>query len=260
MAEFTSYAPGTPCWVDLTSPDLDKTIEFYTALFGWEAHTVPQPEAGGYTMFTLRDKYVAAASPRQQGQEGVPSRWTTYLASDDADDTAAKVLDAGGTVQVEPFDVFDSGRMAIAQDPTGATFGVWQANQHLGAQLANEPGTLNWNQCQTDDPGRAAEFYAAVLGYGLDEVDVGTEQPFYVLQVEGKPVAGVREPIPQMGGTPQWSVVFSVANTDESVAKAQELGGAVLLEPMDLPDIGRIAVLKDPVGATFQVIQPPPES
>jgi uncharacterized protein len=186
------------------------------------------------------------------------SYWTTYLASDDVDDTAEKIRAAGGTVMMEPFDVFDAGRMTIAQDPTGATFGVWQAGQHIGAQLANEPGTLNWNQCQTPDPARAAEFYAAALGYGVDEVDVGTEEPFRVLQVDGKPVAGVREPIPQMGGEPQWSVVFSVADTDETVAKARELGGEVLIEPADLPQIGRIAVLRDPVGAMFQVIQPPP--
>jgi predicted enzyme related to lactoylglutathione lyase len=149
--------------------------------------------------------------------------------------------------------------MTVAKDPTGASFGVWQANRHIGAELANEPGTLNWNQCQTPDPARAADFYAAVLGYGVDEVDVGGSQPFRVLQVEGKAVAGVREPIPQMGGAPQWSVVFSVANTDETVAKAQELGGEVLVEPRDLPDIGRIAVLRDAVGAMFQVIQQPPE-
>jgi uncharacterized protein len=160
---------------------------------------------------------------------------------------------------MEPFDVFDSGRMLIANDPTGATFGVWQSGTHIGAELANEPGTLNWNQCQTPDPARAAEFYAAALGYGIDSVDVGTEQPFRVLQVEGRPVAGVREPVPQLGGQPQWSVVFSVANTDETVASAQELRGEVLIEPVDLPDIGRIAVLRDPVGATFQVLRPPPE-
>jgi hypothetical protein len=63
-----------------------------------------------------------------------------------------------------------------------------------------------------------------------------------------------------MGDAPQWSVTFSVANTDETVAKAQELGGTMLLEPTDLPDIGRVAVLQDPAGAMFQVIQPPPES
>jgi uncharacterized protein len=256
MPEFTSYAHGTPCWTDVTSTDLPRAVEFYRGLFGWDAEVATEPEAGGYTMFRLDGKNVAAGSP-PMGEQAA-SYWTTYLASDDVDDTAEKIRAAGGTVMMEPFDVFDAGRMTIAQDPTGATFGVWQAGQHIGAQLANEPGTLNWNQCQTPDPARAAEFYAAALGYGVDEVDVGTEEPFRVLQVDGKPVAGVREPIPQMGGEPQWSVVFSVADTDETVAKARELGGEVLIEPADLPQIGRIAVLRDPVGAMFQVIQPPP--
>jgi predicted enzyme related to lactoylglutathione lyase len=259
MAEFTSYVHGTPCWVDVTSTDMARTVSFYGDLFGWEAETAAEPEAGGYTMFRLRGKNVAAASPPPPASPQA-SYWTTYLASDDVDDTAARIREAGGTVLMEPFDVFDAGRMTVAQDPTGATFGIWQANTMIGAELANEPGTLNWNQCQTPDPARAAEFYAAALGFGIDAVDVGTAEPFRVLQVEGKPVAGVREPIPQMGDAPQWSVVFSVANTDETVAKAQELGGEILLEPTDLPQIGRIAVLRDPVGATFQVIQPPPDA
>src|SRR5687768_4862985 len=112
MAEFTSYAHGTPCWVDVTSPDLDSSVKFYTGLFGWDAEQDPNPAAGGYTMFRKNGKYVAAGSPPQQ--EGMPSYWTTYLASDDVDDTAAKIGDAGGTVMAGPFDVFESGRMAVA--------------------------------------------------------------------------------------------------------------------------------------------------
>ena len=175
MTEFTSYAHGTPCWVDVTSPDLDKSVEFYEGLFGWEAERDPRPEAGGYTMFSLDSKYVAAGSPPQQ--EGMPSYWTTYIASDDLDDTAAKIRDAGGTVMMDPFDVFDSGRMTIAQDPTGAVFGVWQAKEHIGAQLANEHGTLLWNQCHTPDPARASEFYVAVFGYEIDEIDLAASSP-----------------------------------------------------------------------------------
>ena len=257
MPEFTSYATGVPCWVDVTSPELDQSVEFYEGLFGWEAHVAEQPEAGGYTMFTLRDKYVAAASPPQQ--EGMPSYWTTYLASDDVDATAAKIRDAGGTVFMDPFDVFDSGRMTVAQDPTGATFGVWQAGTHIGAQLANEHGTLSWNQCQTPDPARATEFYVAVFGYEVDEMNLGGEQPFRVLKVGGKGVAGVREPT-SAGEPPHWSVVFAVDDADAIVSRAKELGGKVLLEPFDLPDIGRLAVLQDQGGAVFQVIKsfPPP--
>ena len=96
---------------------------------------------------------------------------------------------------MDPFDVFDSGRMTIAQDPTGAIFGVWQANEHIGAQLANEPGTQLWNQCHTPDPARATEFYEAVFGYEIDEIDMGGEQPFRLLKVNGRGIGGVREPV-----------------------------------------------------------------
>ena len=258
MAEFTSYRHGTPCWVDVTTTDIEGTNAFYSGLFGWS--TEEMPNAGGYTMYSLRGKHVAAGSPPPPGGEGVPPHWTTYLASDNADETAEKIREAGGAVLMDPFDVFDSGRMTIAQDPTGAAFGIWQAGEHIGAELANEPGTLNWNQCQTDDPGRAAAFYAEVFGYEVDEIDLGGGEPFRVLKVDGRGVAGVREHVPQMGNVPpHWSTVFQVADTDASVATATELGGTVVMEPLDLPDIGRIAVLQDPVGASFQLIQNPPE-
>jgi uncharacterized protein len=258
MAEFTSYAHGTPCWVDVTSPELAKTIAFYQGLFGWEADQDPRPEAGGYTMFTLNGKNVAAGSPPQQ--EGVPSHWSTYIASDDVDATATKIREAGGQTMVDPFDVFDAGRMTVAQDPTGAWFGVWQADQHIGAQLANEPGTLLWNQCHTPDPARATEFYVAVFGYEIDEVDMGGEQPFRVLKVDGRGIAGVREPV--SGEPPHWSVTFAVDDADGTASRAKELGGSVLMEPFDLPGIGRLAVIQDSVGAAFQVMKsagPPPE-
>ena len=259
MAEFTSYRHGTPCWVDVTSGDMGVTNAFYGGLFGWSAEDMGE-ESGGYTMYTLRGKNVAAGSPPPPGAEGVPPHWTTYLASDDADETASRIRDSGGTVVMEPFDVLDSGRMLIGQDPTGAVFGVWQAGTHIGAQLANEPGTLNWNECQTTDTEGAGAFYAAVFGHGYEERPMTEGGPRYgVLSVEGRGVAGVLQLEGEMAGIPpNWSAVFSVADTNATVAKAQELGGTALMPGMDLPEIGRLAVIQDPAGAVFQVLQPPP--
>ena len=260
MAEFTSYAHGTPCWVDLTSPDLDRSIDFYKELFGWEAAQDPRPEAGGYTMFSLGEKLVAAGSPPQQ--EGMPSHWTTYIASDDADDTAQRVRDAGGSVVVDPFDVFDAGRMTVAEDPTGAIFGVWQAGEHVGAELANEPGTLTWNECQTDDPAAADEFYTQVFGYEIDVMPMREGGPeYHVLKVGGKGIAGVLGMTPEMksgGMPPNWSTIFAVADTEEALRRAGELGGETLMGPMEIPEVGVLGVIKDPVGAVFQVLAPPP--
>jgi uncharacterized protein len=256
MPEFTEYAAGTPCWVDVTSPELERSLSFYSELFGWTADRDPRPEAGGYTMFSKDGKLVAAAAPPPQA--GMLSAWSTYLASDDVDATAAAIRQAGGTLLTEPFDVLDSGRMAFAEDPTGAAFGVWQAGEHHGAQLANEPGSFTWNECQTTDPAAAAAFYKAVFGHGVSEWDMGQGEPYRVLKVGEKGVAGLSKIGPEMTGTPpNWTTVFAVADADESVAKAQELGATLLVSPMDLPDIGRFAVLRDPVGAVFHVLANP---
>jgi len=253
MPEFTEYAPGTPCWVDVTSPDLDATTAFYAGLFGWAADRDPRPEAGGYTMFSLNGKFVAAASPPQQ--EGMPPVWTTYIASDDVDAAAARVGEAGGTVFTEPFDVFDSGRMTVAQDPTGAVFGIWQAGSHHGAQLANEPGSLSWNECRTPDAAAAEQFYRAVFGCDVRSMTMGMDEPYRVLEVGGKGVAGLMQ---WTDGPPNWATTFNVADTDASCARAEQLGGRVLAQPYDIPTIGRYAELRDPVGAAFGVLQNPP--
>ncbi len=256
MPEFTEYAPGTPCWVDVTSPELDRTVSFYSDLFGWEAAQDPRPEAGGYTMFSKDGKAVAAGSPPQQ--EGMPSFWMTYLASDDVDATAGKIREAGGTLMMEPFDVFDSGRMVIVQDPTGAAFGVWQAKEHHGAELANEPGSLTWNECQTNDAEAAETFYRAVFGYEVDRMPMGDTATYRVLKLGDKSVAGIFQFTPDMAEVPpNWATCFAVADTDATCAKAEELGGKVLVTPMDIPGIGRYAVIQDPVGAVFQVLANP---
>jgi predicted enzyme related to lactoylglutathione lyase len=258
MAELTSYPHGTPCWVDVTSPDLEKTIEFYGGLFGWEAEQDPRPEAGGYTMFTLDGKYVAAATPPPQ--EGMPSNWTTYIASDDVDDTAGRVRDAGGSVLADPFDVFDAGRMTVVEDPTGAIFGVWQAGTHHGAQLTNDPGTLTWNECQTAEPETAAAFYETVFGHQVGEMPGASGQPYRMLKVDDKAVAGILELTPEMkagGVPPNWSTIFAVADTEAALSLAGELGGEKLMGPMVIPEVGILGVIKDPVGAVFQVIAPP---
>jgi len=209
MPEVTSYATGQPCWADVANPDVDAAARFYSELFGWQADKAPQPEAGGYTMFSRDGKYVAAASPPMQ--EGTPPHWTVYLAADDVDGIAARIRDAGGNVLRDPFDVFDAGRMTDAADPTGAVFGVWQANKHIGAQLRREPGTMNWAEVQTRDRAAAQRFYEQVFGYETESVDMGPGGTYVLLKVDGESVAGLVEIGPDWGDAPSnWSVVFQV--------------------------------------------------
>jgi predicted enzyme related to lactoylglutathione lyase len=254
VPEVTAYANGQPCWADVTSADVDAAAQFYSDVFGWQAAKDPRPEAGGYTMFTRNGKYVAAASPPPQ--EGVPPHWTVYLAADDADAAADRVRDAGGNVMMAPFDVFEAGRMTVAVDPAGAVFGVWEAGDHTGSQLRQEPGTMNWAEVQTRDAAGAQRFYEQVFGYETETIDMGGAGSYVLLKVNGEPAAGLIEIGPDWGDVPSnWSVVFEVEDCDAAVAKVQELGGSVIREPRDLEGVGRFAVVADRWGAVFQVIK-----
>lgn len=256
MPEVTSYATGQPCWADVTSPDVDAAAAFYAELFGWRADKAPQPEAGGYTMFSKDGKHTAAASPPAPGTEGVPPHWTVYLAADDVDAVARSVRSAGGTVIMDPFDVFDSGRMTVAADPAGAVFGLWQAGTHVGAQLRGEPGTMNWAECQTRNREAAQPFYEQVFDYETETTEMGGGGEYVLLKVNGENAAGLIQIDEswQADVPSNWSVVFEVADCDATVAKVQELGGRVLVPPNDIPGVGRFAVVADPWGAAFQVI------
>ncbi len=251
------YAPGTPSWVELSSPDTTAAAGFYGELMGWGA-TEPGPaESGGYRMFQLGDKNVAGLMGHMQ--EGQPTAWVTYVSVADAQETAAKVAAAGGSVVVEPMDVMDIGRMAVFADPTGAVFGVWQPKTFTGADLVNEPGSLCWNEVLTRDAAADKAFYGAVFGWtGRPPAFEGAPQTYTVWELDGKQVGGMMQMTDEYFPAeipPHWGVCFAVADCDATVAKARELGATVRNEAMDMP-IGRFAGFIDPQGASFTVMQP----
>ncbi|HXS45901.1 MAG TPA: VOC family protein [Solirubrobacterales bacterium] len=261
MSERTSYAPGTPCWVDLGSSDVGAATDFYGGLFGWD---VPEGEnteqTGGYRQALQGGMPVAGMYPLTQ--EGQPPAWTTYVSVADASVVAGKVRDAGGTVVTEPLEVLDLGSMAVFTDPTGAVFGVWQPGTFAGAGRVNEPGTLSWNELNTRDVSAAAEFYGAIFGWTFESEDMGEAGSYTTIHLGGSPVGGI---LNQRGrGVPEevppyWAVYFAVEDTDAMVEKAKQLGGSVMVEPVDIP-VGRFAILTDPHGASFAVIALSPEA
>ncbi len=249
----TEYAPGTPSWVDLTTPDLTAAVRFYGELFGWEAVSPGTPEeTGGYQMFLYDGKRVAGVSPVMS--EGAPIMWATYFATDDVDALAARVAEAGGSALFEPMDITDAGRMAFFMHPAAGAFGAWQAGEHKGAELVNEPVSLTWNSLITPDPEGAIAFLEAVMPLRAAAQDIGGSD-YTLLHVGDRPVAGVMPPPPGMpDGVPAfWDLAFAVTDADATAAKAQALGGEVRMEPMDMPGVGRIAGLADPWGAGFGV-------
>ena len=251
-----SYAQGTPSWVDLQTTDQAAAKAFYGGVFGWTYDDQPMDAGAVYSIAKIGDGQVAAIAPQSPELKaaGAPPMWNTYLAVDSVDDATAKVGPAGGTVAMEPFDVMDAGRMSFVLDPSGAPVALWQANQHIGASLVNEPGTVTWNELITDSPA-AVPFYEQVLGVTTTTMEMG-EDKYTMFQVGGKEVAGSMPP--QMAGVPNhWQVYFAVADADAAAAKIKQLGGSVMVEPFDTP-IGKMAVVADPQGAVFSLFQAPP--
>jgi predicted enzyme related to lactoylglutathione lyase len=253
--EIDRYEPGVPSWVDLGSPDPQVAADFYGALFGWDAPEGP-PETGGYRVAMVGDRAVAGIGPAQNPG---PPVWATYVAVENADATAEKVTAAGGQVLLPPMDVLDVGRMAVFTDPVGAVLSIWQAGTHPGAQLVNEPGTWSWSELVTTDVDASKRFYGDVFGWTSTTHGEGVGA-YTEWEVEGRSVGGMMLKPPMMPAEvpPHWGVYFAVADTDTAVARVAELGGAVMMPPMDI-EPGRFAVVADPTGAVFNVIALSPE-
>jgi predicted enzyme related to lactoylglutathione lyase len=273
MPERDGYIPGVPCWVDTSQPDPEAAVDFYRGLFGWEFEDVMPPDSEGkYFMARLRGGDVAAVGSIPEGAPPM-AMWNTYIWVDSADEAASKVRDAGGGVLMEPFDVMDAGRMAVVTDREGAAFCVWQAKQNRGAQIVNEPGSLSFNGLGTRDIEAAKSFYGSVFGWSTLNVGGGADMwtaPGYGDHLE-RDNPDLRKQLAETGGPPgfedvvasinplpddqpdtpaHWSVTFAVEDADATAARATELGGTLVVPPLDAPWV-RMTIINDPQGAMF---------
>jgi uncharacterized protein len=254
----TTFVPGAPNWLDLGAPDTDAAAAFYGALFGWQFQSAG-PESGGYGFFQLDGKAVAGLGPLTE--EGATSAWTLYFHTPDADATAKAVEQAGGTVRIGPFDVFTEGRMAGFTDPTGAEFGVWQPGDTKGMDVVTVPNTLCWTELYTSDAVQAKAFYRSVFDWQMRDVPMGAEV-YTVVNPSGGDEETQHGGIMQLpeehlkaGTTSGWQPYFEVTDCDAAAAKATEHGATMLIAPMDVPGVGRLAMFDDPFGARFAVIK-----
>jgi uncharacterized protein len=277
MTEPRTYPHGVPSWVDTIAHDLDGARRFYAGLFGWTfADAMPVEAPGNYLIATLNGQDVAAVASPDSADE-VPS-WRTYIAVDDADDTAKAVAAEGGTVTLAPVDAGPGGRQAVCVDPRGAEFRLWQARKRLGAQLVNEPGSWNFSDLLTTDQQAAATFYTALFGWEVDDVGFATlvRQPGYgahlaatvnpdILKIQSDVNAppGFEDAIAWMNVIPEghvdaWQVSFTVADRDGAAATAQSLGGTVV--GTQDGEWTKTATVRDQDGAEFVLSQfTPPE-
>lgn len=252
MTDVSRHEPGTFCWTELATTDQKAATKFYTSLFGWEAQERPMGGGETYTMFFVDGKEVCAlySMMKDQREQGIPSNWMAYVSVENVDVTVAKIQNAGGRAFAMPFDVMEHGRMSIAQDPTGAVFGLWQPKRFPGARIQEVPGSVCWRELMTQNQDIAGKFYATVFGWSID---TSTLHSHYTLIKKDEDGIGGMITVP---GVPNsWITYFIVENCVEFAQKAVKLGGKLFKEPTKIPNIGTFAVIADPQGAVFAVMQ-----
>ena len=187
-------------------------------------------------------------------KQGVPPHWMVYFTVLDATQSAAKAKELGGKIVAGPLDAHDIGRMAVIEDPTGAKFALWQPLRHIGAKIVNEIGTPAWPELATRDSGKAESFYTELLGWGAKKSQMPV--PYTEWQLGGQSIGGMMEMDGKWGeAPPHWMIYIMVADCDAVAEKAAQLGGTICVPPTDIPKVGRFAVLTDPQGAYFSIIQ-----
>ena len=246
---------GTPTWADLMVPDLGEALTFYAAVLGWEFPPAGATPGGLTYLSATRDgQVVAGIGAFDTPPEGPAPAWATYLATDDVHATTAAAVAAGATVVVPPDSIGSTGSLAWLLDPTGAVFCLWQAGEHAGAGLTDEPGAMAWNELLTNDVEAARAFYATLFGWTYD--DISSPGFTYATFAVGGQLAGGLGALDSMraaGDQPHWLVYFKVTDVDDAAAAAVANGGTVVAVPWD-SEFGRLAVLAGPAGETFAII------
>ena len=264
MSERDGFQPGVPSWVDVMGPDVDRLTGFYGAVFGWDftgPGEMPGDPPGKYFVAQLRGRDVAgvASLPPESGGPG----WNTYIEVESVDRSAADIEKAGGRILAQPFDALPAGRIAVAADPIGASFAIWEPRERRGAQLVNEPSAWSMSALTTPDRDAAASFYNTVFGWTLDTFQVG-DMEVGLFRLPGFVGGEPKQPVPRdlvatvappQGDGARWGVDFWIDDVDRAVAAAEQNGGSVV-SPVsaDIPPF-RQAVLADPNGVPFSVSQ-----
>ncbi|WP_037607046.1 VOC family protein [Streptacidiphilus rugosus] len=246
--------PGAPCWAQLSARDPEAAKTFYGQLFGWTAETDPDPQYGGYTTFSLAGSPAAAVASLMNPQQ--PVMWLLSFAAPDVEAACADAKSGGAQVWMEPMDVGDLGRWALLSDPTGAPFAVWQTGKFSGFGVAEESNSLAWIDLSTRDKNAAVNFYKGLFGWQV----WSDEESYPMVGLADTMFGGVMD----MGDMfppevpSHWNPFFLVADVDAAAAAATKLGAEVMHGPVDveMENGPRIAVVRDPQGATFGVFAP----
>jgi uncharacterized protein len=258
MPTTEKHVPGAFSWIELATTDQTAAKDFYSQIFGWSSQDFPIGPNEVYTIFQVEGRDAAAGCTLRPDQlsHGVPPHWNLYVAVESADATAARGTQLGGRVLAPPFDVFDSGRMAVLQDPTGASICLWQPNKHLGTGISGAQGTLCWADLSTPDQARAGQFYSDLFGWQMMKEDEDPEHNYWHIKNGEEFIGGIPPGSHHKPGLPaHWLAYFLVSDCDATAAEAKNRGATLYMPPTDFEDVGRISVMADPQGAAFAIFK-----
>jgi predicted enzyme related to lactoylglutathione lyase len=255
MAQTATALINRPAWIDLATPDAGASREFYSKLFGWQMEVSDDPQYGGYATAKIGEGSAAGIGPKQSEQQ--PTVWSLYIGTEDVDALAEAVTREGGTIVAAPFDVGDQGRMVTIQDPLGAVINAWQAAQ-MSRFTTDVPNAFGWAELTARGVERAITFYETVFGWTHRTSPGGDGAPPYTeFLLDGESICGALEMDPNIPAEvpSYWQVYFSVDDVDAAFRRAIDAGATELVAPQEYPG-GRFAIVTDPQGASFGLLQP----
>lgn len=256
MSERTEYRHGEFCWVDLVAHNMQEIQPFYESLLGWTTQMMDTQGGPPYAGFHLNGKGVAGLGemPADMKSAGVPPMWNSYINVDDIEAVTQKAVEFGGKITMPVYPVLDAGTLAFIQDPTGGNVGLWQRNQHFGAEVVNTPGAFCWNELGTRDLDGAKDFYTKLFGWTYS-INESSPSEYYIIENQGQMNGGMLKMTEEWGEMPPyWGVYFTVSDMKETVQTVEKLGGKICCAPFNTP-VGQMCVITDPQGAALNLIQ-----
>jgi hypothetical protein len=243
--------PGKFVWFEHVSKEPKKAQAFYGEVLGWKIEGAPMGDFT-YEMIKAGAETIGGYA---QPQNGEGPHWISYVSVEDVDATAKKIVAAGGKLLGDAFEIPTVGRMQRVADPYGAHFNLFRSSQDDAAdQQKRAVAHFDWNELLSPEPAKAVAFYEKALGYTHDAMEMKDGQ-YLILHAGGAPRAGVMQtPVPKLPS--HWIQYVVVDDADAAVARATRAGGQLKMAPADVPNVGRFAVLTDPLGAPFGVIKP----
>ncbi len=252
----TEHHPGKVIWADLVTPDIAAAKHFYGELFGWTFNDV-HTGASDYSVALLDGNPVGGLFQRamRPGEQRQPA-WLTFISVADAAAAGRNIVAHGGKMLAPIHSYPDRGRQAVFADPQGAVFAVLQSSSGDPEDVLAAPGEWIWSSVMTRDPDTDAAFYQNVFGYEVFEIPSEDGSKHILLSTDDYARASLNM-LPADGAKrhPHWLNFVRVNSATDTVARAEALGGRVLVKPFTDRHGGLIAVVADPAGAPFGLLE-----